>query len=316
MKAKRRALWLVVLLCVSGCSLFRTIAFDAPASSVELEQVPFFAQSEYQCGPAALATMLSADGVSVSPDELRPLVYLPARKGSFQAEMMAAARKYDRLPVRLLPQAEELISALQAGYPVLVLQNLGLATLPAWHYAVVVGYASAEDAFILRSGTDRRLLTGTQKFLKSWDLAGRWAIVLGHADHVTPMATPESWVEAAAPFESTGGIEIAESAYRAAALHWPELALPWLALANVEYAKKNLTGAERHLRQALKRSPDDAVAHNNLAQVLLEQGCPQQAQLEIEAISEVPSDLGSAIAETKTAIQIAFAQGKTDCKSK
>ena len=35
---------------------------------VELKQVPFFPQTEYQCGPAALATVLNASGVKVTPD--------------------------------------------------------------------------------------------------------------------------------------------------------------------------------------------------------------------------------------------------------
>src|SRR5437868_6842253 len=54
---------------------------------VELKEVPFFPQDEYQCGPAALATVLNTFGVKVTPEELVPEVYLPARKGSLQAGM-------------------------------------------------------------------------------------------------------------------------------------------------------------------------------------------------------------------------------------
>src|SRR5437868_2835012 len=39
---------------------------------LELTQVPFFPQDEYQCGPAALATALSASGVKITPQELVP----------------------------------------------------------------------------------------------------------------------------------------------------------------------------------------------------------------------------------------------------
>ena len=39
---------------------------------VELTEVPFYPQKEYQCGPAALATALAASGVEVTPDELVP----------------------------------------------------------------------------------------------------------------------------------------------------------------------------------------------------------------------------------------------------
>src|SRR5205823_3222256 len=37
---------------------------------VELTQVPFFPQSEYQCGPAALAIVLASFGAKVTPEEL------------------------------------------------------------------------------------------------------------------------------------------------------------------------------------------------------------------------------------------------------
>src|SRR5690606_15890104 len=62
-------------------------------SPILLDNVPFFAQDEYQCGPAALATVLVADGVEVTPEELVDQVYVPARQGSLQIEMLAAPRR-------------------------------------------------------------------------------------------------------------------------------------------------------------------------------------------------------------------------------
>ncbi len=38
-----------------------------------------------------------ADGVAVTPDQLVPQVYLPNRKGSLQAELVAATRSYQRV---------------------------------------------------------------------------------------------------------------------------------------------------------------------------------------------------------------------------
>ena len=64
---------------------------------VELSSTPFFAQSAYQCGPAALATMLNQRGVTTSPGLLQDRVYIPGREGSLQVEMVAAARAHDEL---------------------------------------------------------------------------------------------------------------------------------------------------------------------------------------------------------------------------
>jgi hypothetical protein len=62
-------------------------------SAIELDQSPFFPQEEFHCGPAALATTLNAAGIGATPEELARQVFLPARRGSLQAEMPAAARR-------------------------------------------------------------------------------------------------------------------------------------------------------------------------------------------------------------------------------
>ena len=70
---------------------------DVPAR-VELEQVPFFPQLEYHCGPAALAGIINYRGISVQPEQIAELVYVPGLKGSLQVEVVAAARQFDLLP--------------------------------------------------------------------------------------------------------------------------------------------------------------------------------------------------------------------------
>ena len=82
---------------------------------VELTQVPFFPQNEYQCGPAALATVLASSGVKVTPEDLVPEVYLPERKGSLQIEMMAAARRHGMVSYQLAPRYEDVLRELSAG---------------------------------------------------------------------------------------------------------------------------------------------------------------------------------------------------------
>ena len=91
----------------------------------ELSSVAFFPQDTHQCGPAALATMLVSTGVDIRPEPLVPEVYIPARRGSLQVEMLAAARRHGRIPWQLPPDFTALRAELAAGNPVLVLQDLG-----------------------------------------------------------------------------------------------------------------------------------------------------------------------------------------------
>ncbi len=117
---------------------------------MELSATPFFPQSDYQCGPAALATVLTASGVTTTPEALVPKVYLPGRQGSLQPELVAAARQYDRLAYVLEPALAQVVAEVAAGRPVLVMQNLGLASYPVWHFAVVVGYDREAEQLVLR----------------------------------------------------------------------------------------------------------------------------------------------------------------------
>src|SRR5688500_17642349 len=88
-----------------------------------LLNVPFHPQTDRDCGPAALATVLGASGVAITPEALLPQVYLPGRKGSLQLELIGASRRAGRIPYRVERTPEALLAELQAGRPVLVLQN-------------------------------------------------------------------------------------------------------------------------------------------------------------------------------------------------
>ena len=64
---------LAALAALSGCASLmpqtKELAKGLPAGlpeKVELTGTPFFPQTEYQCGPAALATVLNAAGVKVT----------------------------------------------------------------------------------------------------------------------------------------------------------------------------------------------------------------------------------------------------------
>ena len=96
------------------------------APAVELQQVPFFPQQQYHCGPAALAAILNYRGSSLLPDEIAERVYVPELEGSLQVEIVAATRHFGYLPVRLDGKIESLLRELAAGNPVFVLQNHAL----------------------------------------------------------------------------------------------------------------------------------------------------------------------------------------------
>jgi tetratricopeptide (TPR) repeat protein len=285
-----------------------------PAASVELTATPFFPQAAYQCGPAALATVLVASGAAVTPDDLVPKIYLPGRRGSTQPEIVAATRTYDRIPYVLAPDITALLKEVAAGNPVLVLQNLGLKYMAVWHYAVVIGYDPAADTLLLRSGIEKRMSVSRRRFMASWKRADHWALVAATADRIPATANAPDWLRATSAFETLGRPAMAEAAYAAATRRWPEDGLPWQALANARYAQGNAGGAEAALRSALQVGAS-AGTYNNLSQLLLERGCRSAALVAI-ARADAAADAAAyrpALAATRSGIERSALGDAADC---
>jgi tetratricopeptide (TPR) repeat protein len=303
----------LVALAASGCahrSALIAPALTAPAqSSIELTDTPFFPQRDYECGPAALATVLAASGVAVTTDELVGRVYLPERKGSLQPELLAASRSFDRLPYVLEPELEPLLSEVAAGHPVLVLQNYGLESVPFWHYAVVVGFDAADDRIVLRSGTEQRLEMSARRFMGTWDRAHRWAVTVLEPDVLPASAQRERFLEAASGLEATRRFAAAARAYRAALTRWPADTTALLGVGNVSYGTGDLAGAEATYREVLRIDATHAVARNNLAQTLLDRGEVQAAFEEITAARATLNDqrLAPLLEQTEQSIRQAMA---------
>lgn len=256
------------LLWLSGCASLP----PAPVGdAVQLANVPAFAQDDLQCGPAALASVLSASGVATTPETLTPDLFIPARKGSLQVELAAQARLRERVPLPLGRDEQQLLVALQEGQPVLVLLNLGVKSVPIWHYAALTGYDPA-GAYTLNDGKTEPSRVPRARFLRQWNYAERWALTL-HAPEAPPVyAEPAPWIAAAAPLQRSAPAA-AEQAYRAAVQRWPDSALAWAALSESRYAAGDLATAAAHLRKATTLAPGDAALTNNLASVELERGC-------------------------------------------
>ena len=237
----------------------------------EIAAVPFLPQDELQCGPAALATALSWSGVAATPGELVPAVFTPGRAGSLQQDMLSAARRHGRLAVPVA-DLSALLAEVAAGHPVLVLQNLGLAWAPQWHYAVAVGYDRAAGELVLRSGREARRRVSFATFERTWARADHWALTILPPDRLPATAGEADLLQAAAGLERNGPPGAAARAYRTVLERWPDSLGALIGLANAHYAAGESAAAETTLRRATARHPDSAAAWNNLAHVLAESG--------------------------------------------
>lgn len=273
--SRRRAALASALLAAAlagGCASFvppQTAALQAQAPpglprASELRAVPFFPQTAYHCGPAALATALGAAGLAADPAQLGEEVFLPARQGTLQLEMLAGARRHGALAVRIPGELQALLRELAAGRPVVVLLNLSLPLAPVWHYAVVVGHDLDRGELVLRSGTTEREIMALRTFERTWARSGHWAFVAVPPGALPATADEREATAATVAFERVGAAADAERAYRAALARWPESLTLAMGLAGRLHAQQRSAEAAAVLEAAARRH-DSAAAWNNLA---------------------------------------------------
>jgi len=243
---------------------------------MELAAVPFYPQSKYQCGPSSLAMVLSYSDLQITPEALQSQVYTPSRKGSLQMAMVGAPRRHGRIAYPILG-LNSIWQEIAAGHPVIVLQNLGLSWIPLWHYAVVIGYDFIENTVALRSGTSERKVMSFRTFGKTWARSEYWGLMVLKPTQLPAIARENDYLEAVFGLEKSRQYQAAIEGYQTALTRWPRSLVAFMGLGNSLYALGNLPGAENAFKMAVVNHPQAASAHNNLAQVLFEQGRKQEA---------------------------------------
>jgi tetratricopeptide (TPR) repeat protein len=286
-----RPLLLVFTVTAGGCAtnVLQGAADASLPSAIEWQDTPFFPQEEYQCGPAALATLLSSSGRTVRPEELVAKVYVPGKRGSFQAELLAATRSYERIPFVIPPDIAALLAELADGRAVLVFQNLGARLWPVWHYAVVIGFSTEHDRIILRSGTTQRLDLSAKRFLKTWKRGDYWGLVALRPGELPASDDENAYLKSIAAAESSGHLALVIPAYEAALDRWPDSPTALFGLGNSLLKRGDLIRAEQIYRQTLKTSPGHTATLNNLAQMLADQNRCREAQQIIDDALSAPN---------------------------
>lgn len=275
---------LAALLCLGGCismpqsDVLRAAPPQDLPVRVELTGVPFHQQYDFLCGPAALAMAFNAAGVPADVESVAPLVYLPGREGSLQAEMLGATRRSGLVAYTLAPRLEDLLREVAAGTPVVVLVNFSFKPFPVWHYAVVVGYDLDRHELVVRTAGRSRDLWKFSFLEFLWQDGGYWSMLALPPGRLPATARELEFAAAVAALEQAGRPREARDSYRTLLERWPDSLVGLIGLGNTDYALRDLAGAERAFRRAAESHPQSAAALNNLAQVLAESGRLPEAE--------------------------------------
>jgi tetratricopeptide (TPR) repeat protein len=296
----------VAALWLSGCATptaqLAELQAQWPAdlpTQAQISNVPFIAQEDYQCGPAALAMAAQHAGVQRDMATWVAQVYVPARQGALQTEMLAASRRNGLPAYTLAPRIDALLREVAAGNPVLVLQNLAFGWSPVWHYAVVIGFDQAQGTVTLHSGRTASMPMLLTTFERTWARADRWAMVALAPQRLPATAQADAYVASVVALERVQPAA-AQAAYATALQAWPAHRIALLGSGNSAYTLGQLGAAVKAYSAATQAYPQDGDAWNNLAQVLLDTG---QHRAALEAAQRAVAVGGSRAVQYRTLVQ-------------
>lgn len=182
---------------------------------VELNSVPFFRGEAYQSGPGTLASMLSQQGIVITPGLLDKPLHLPGAEAQLQQNMQVLAREYGMVVYPLDSNLPALLTQVAAGFPVMLRFTEGTALWSGPRYAVLAGYNRHKQTVLLRAGQDRRLLMSFSSFESAWKSAGSWAVLIQGPTQLPAQVDRQRWLTAADDLAQAGQEQAAARATKA-----------------------------------------------------------------------------------------------------
>jgi len=169
-------LFILILAHVFLFSCASTFEFTPTNNSQLIEEVPFYPQQEYQCGPASLAGVLNYWGVHISPGEIATEIYSKSAKGTLTLDMIVYSERQNLKAQQYGGSLQDLRTNIDSGYPLIVLVDHGFWIYQQNHFMVVVGYN--ERGIIANSGKDRLKFIPLKDFLRSWGKTKFWTLLV------------------------------------------------------------------------------------------------------------------------------------------
>ena len=204
----------LVIGCVAG------LAGCAGSVAPEIKRLPervelsgtFYRGVANQSGPQVLASMLSRQGIVITPGLLEKPLHLPGAEARLQQNMQNLAREYGMVVYPLDANLPALLAQVAAGYPVMV------RFTEFWagpRYAILAGYNRQKQTVLLRAGMNRRTLMSFSSFESAFKDAGGWAVLIQKPDQLPANVDQQRWLKAASDLAQAGQEQAAARAKKA-----------------------------------------------------------------------------------------------------
>ena len=275
-----------LLLCLAvvfftGCASKNYDYLSSDKSIVDSKKLSLtlYPQEDYFCGPSSMATLLAHQQIEFVYADVIGSTFTPQLKGSLQVEMKATARHYGLIPYEINPNIAAVLGEVSNNRPVLVLFNLGLESLPVWHYSVVTGFNKASKEIFLSGTKNNQTWMTFDEFERFFNRGGSWAIVALKPPLLPVASSEKEIIIAIADMAQVGYKDQAKQTATNYVKQHPLSFLGSIMLANINYNMQDYLNATAEYKRALVLKPNDPVVMNNLAQSLLKENKLNEAKL-------------------------------------
>jgi predicted double-glycine peptidase len=165
---------IVIILLLHSCATINEIP-EAGNTHI-IENITFYPQETYQCGPASLAEVLNYWGVNVTPDNIAKEIFSESARGTLNIDMVLYTQRKGLHATQYTGSMEDLKKEINSGYPIIVLVDYGFSVYQVNHFMVIIGYN--EYGVIVNSGRDKEKFIPEEKFMKTWKRTNYWTLLI------------------------------------------------------------------------------------------------------------------------------------------
>lgn len=166
--------FLLVILFFYSCS---KAAIRLSPDTVIIENIPFYRQKDFQCGPSSLASVMNFFGLDITPDDIAKDIFSKSARGTLTIDMVLYAGKKGLYSYQYRGSWDDLKRNLIKGYPLIVLVDYGIKPFyQANHFMVVIGYN--EEGVIVNSDKREKIFIEKDRFLDLWEKTDYWTLLI------------------------------------------------------------------------------------------------------------------------------------------
>ena len=174
MKVNLLSFLFFVIFLLSSCTIVKEI--PEAGHAYVIENVPFYSQEIYQCGPASLAGALNYWGVQITPDDIAKEIFSESARGTLTIDMVLYAQMKGLKATQYKGNIDDLKKNIDSNYPVIVLVDYGISLYQVNHFMVGIGYN--EHGVIVNSGRNKHKFISEKDFTKVWKKTNYWTLLI------------------------------------------------------------------------------------------------------------------------------------------